>query len=74
MVLVVRAKTRNPRGYRYGTYRLWGDLELSCYFRTDGQPDISALIKRLSVKAGAPVIGSSFQGFAAVRRLTPADH
>ena len=52
MVLVVRAKTRNPRGYRYGTYRLRGDLELSCYFRTDGQPDNSALIKRLSVGPG----------------------
>ena len=72
--LVVRAKTRNPPGYRYGAYRLWGDLRLSRYFRTDGQPDISALIGRLSVKASAPVLGRSFQGHAAVRRLTPADH
>ena len=72
--LVVRAKTKNPRGYRYGTYRLWGDLKLSRYFRTEGQPDISELISRLSVKANAPVIGRSFQGHAAVRRLTPADH
>ncbi|MDE0005525.1 MAG: HNH endonuclease signature motif containing protein, partial [Rhodospirillaceae bacterium] len=74
MELVVRAKTKNPRGYRYGAYRLWGDLKLSRYFRTDGQPDISALIKQLSVTARAPVIGNSFQGHAAVRRLTPADH
>ena len=72
--LVVRAKTRNPRRYRYGTYRLWGDLKRSRYFRTEGQPDISELIRRLSVKANAPVIGRSFQGHAAVRRLTPADH
>ena len=72
--LVVRAKTKNPRGYHYGTFRLWGDLTLSRYFRTEGQPDISELISRLSVKANAPVIGRSFQGHAAVRRLTPADH
>ena len=74
MELVVRAKTRNPPGYRYGAYRLWGDLELSRYLRTDGQPDISELVRRLSVKAGAPALGRSFQGHAAVRRLTPADH
>ena len=72
--LVVRAKTRNPRKYRYGEYRLWGDLKQSRYFRTEGQPDISALIRRLSVKANSPVIGRSFQGHAAVRHLTPADH
>ena len=74
MELVVRAKTKNSPGYRYGAYRLGGDLELSRYFRTDGQPDISELIRRLSVKASAPVIGRSFQGHAAVRQLTPADH
>lgn len=72
--LVVRAKTRNPSGYRYGEYRLWGDLERSRYFRTEGQPDVSELIRRLSVKASAPVIGRSFQGHAAVRLLTPEDH
>ena len=74
MELVVRAKTMNPSGYRYGTYRLWGDLGLSRYFRTDGQPDISELIRQLSVTAMAPVIGRSFQGHAAVRRLTSTDH
>ncbi len=72
--LVVRAKTRNPREYRYGEYRLWGGLERSRYFRTEGQPDVSELIRRLSVKASAPVIGRSFQGHAAVRLLTPEDH
>ena len=72
--LAVRAKTRNPSGYRYGAYRLWGDLKLSRYFRTDGQPDVSDLIRQLSVRASAPVLGRSFQGHAAVRRLTLADH
>ncbi|MYD94912.1 MAG: HNH endonuclease [Chloroflexi bacterium] len=74
MELVVGAKTRNPPGYSYGMYRLWGNLEHSRYFRTEGQPDISGLIRRLSVKAGASVVGHSFQGHAAVRQLTPADH
>ena len=71
--LVVRAKTRNPHGYRFGTYRLWGDLKHSRYFQTEGQPDISELIRQLTVKASAPVVGRSFQGRAAVRRLTSAD-
>ena len=74
MELVVRAKTRNPPGYRYGTYRLWGDLKLSRYFHALDQPDISELVRRLSVKANASVVGRSFQGHAAVRRLTPPDH
>jgi hypothetical protein len=38
--LVVSAKTLNPRGFRYGPYRVWGDLQRSRYFRVDGQPDI----------------------------------
>lgn len=74
MELVVRAKTRNARGFRYGPYRLWGDLKKSRYFRTEGQPDISELIRRLSVKCNAAVVGRSFQGHAAVRQLTVEDH
>ncbi len=74
MELVVRAKTRNPSGYRYGSYRLWGDLKCSRYFRTDGQPDISEFIRQSSVRATSPVLGRSFQGHSAVRRLTQADH
>ena len=74
MELVVWAKTRNPITYRYGTYRLWGDLQRSRYFHSDDQPDISDLIGQLSVRATAPVVGQSFQGRAAVRRLTASDH
>lgn len=74
MELIVAAKTRNPPGYSYGMYRLWGDLERSRYFHTEGQPDISDLIRRLSVKASASLVGRSFQGHAAVRQLTSADH
>ena len=72
--LVISAKTMNPRGFRYGSYRAWGDLRLSRYFRIDGQPDISTLIRSLAVQAEADVIGRSFQGKAAVRAIGDADH
>jgi hypothetical protein len=72
--LVISAKTLNPRGYRYGAYRVWGDLRRSRYFAIDGQPDISSLIRSLSVAATGDVLGRSFQGRAAVRRLLEGDH
>lgn len=71
--LVVSAKTMNPRGFRYGSYRLWGDLSRSRYFSTRDQPDISPLIRGL-VTANATVVGRAFQGAAAVRRLGLAEH
>ncbi len=36
--LVVSAKTMNQKGFRYGPYRVWGDLARSRYFSIDGQP------------------------------------
>lgn len=72
--LVVSAKTMNPKGYRYGPFRLWGDLRRSRYFQADGQPDVTTLIRGLSVRAGGDVLGQAFQGHAAVRRLTEVDH
>lgn len=72
--LVASAKTMNPVGFRYGRYRLWGDLRRSRYFAADGQPDITTLIRGLSVKSGTDVLGRGFQGRAAVRRLTADDH
>jgi hypothetical protein len=72
--LVVSAKTMNPRGFRYGPYRVWGDLQRSRYFQIDQQPDISHLIRDLSLAANAEVLGRSFQGRAAVRPLNDADH
>jgi 5-methylcytosine-specific restriction protein A len=64
----------NPKGYRYGPYRVWGDLRRSRYFRIDDQPDISTLIRSLNVKAKADVLGQSFQRKAAVRPLEQSDH
>ena len=67
--LVVTARTRNPPGYRYGLYRIWGDLQRSRYFAVDGQPDLMPLVRSLALAAGSDVLGRAFQGRAAVRRL-----
>lgn len=72
--LVISARTMNPRGFRYGPYRVWGDLRRSRYFHIDNQPDISLLIRSLSVAAKADVLGRSFQGRAAIRALSESDH
>lgn len=71
--LVVKAKTRNPPGYRYGPFRVWGDLNRSRYFRLDDQPDITSLIRGLTVSAKGDRLGRAFQGHAAVRRITAGD-
>jgi 5-methylcytosine-specific restriction protein A len=72
--LVVRAKTLNPPKFRYGRYRIWGDLQLSRYFKVEGQPSIEQVIRNLSIEAKASHLGQSFQGRAAVRLITPEDH
>ena len=72
--LVVRAKTMNPSGFKYGPYRLWGDLKQSQYFSVTGQTDITTLIRSLSISARGAALGNAFQGRAAVRRLTLEDH
>ena len=33
--LVIQAKTENPPNFRYGRYRVWGDLDRSRCFRVD---------------------------------------
>jgi len=72
--LVVRAVTRNPANYRYGAYRVWGDLERSRYFDIDRAPGVETLIRGLGVAARARVLAQSFQGHAAVRRIGQAEH
>jgi predicted restriction endonuclease len=49
-------------------------LQRSRYFAVDDQPDASVLIRSLAVEARAEVLGRSFQGRAAVRPLSGADH
>lgn len=72
--LVVKAKTLNPTAYRYGRYRVWGDLRLSRYFQIEVQPDITNLVRSLSITARGTVLGQAFQGYAAVRRIAEVDH
>lgn len=71
--LVVRAKTHNAPGYKYGRHRVWGDLERSRYFRADG-PDASGLLRRLRFETEAPIRGASIaQALQTMRALTPGD-
>lgn len=72
--LVVKAKTHNPPNFRYGRFRVWGDLQHSRYFQTEGQPGVEQVIRELSVSARARRLGQFFQGHAAVRRLSAQDH
>lgn len=71
--LVVRAKTLNPPNFRYGRYRVWGDLRKSRYFKVEGQPSVEQIIRNLSCRTNAPILGQSFQGNAAVRFITLED-
>jgi hypothetical protein len=54
--LVVRAKTVNAPGYKYGDYRVWGDLHRSRYFKV--RPDVSTdevfpLLQHLPLVSGS---------------------
>jgi hypothetical protein len=47
--LNVSAKTINAPAYKYGPYRIWGDIRLSCYFRAnnDSKEDVFELLRLL---------------------------
>jgi 5-methylcytosine-specific restriction enzyme A len=72
--LVVRAVTRNPRNFHYGTWRIWGDLDRSRYFDIDIGPRVEPVIRRLGIQAAGTRLGQSFQGHAAVRRISEVAH
>lgn len=72
--LVVRAKTFNPPGFRYGRFRVWGDLNRSRYFQVEGQAVIEPVIRELSIRVNAATLGQSFQGPSAVRVISVDDH
>jgi 5-methylcytosine-specific restriction protein A len=71
--LIIRARTRNPETYRYGTYRVWGDLDRSRYFDIEHLPNAEPIIRMLSCKTDAEKLGQSFQGNAAVKRINADD-
>lgn len=72
--LVISARTRNPANFRYGPYRVWGDLRLSRYFAVADQPDLTPVVRSLRIPTGGNVLGQAFQGHAAVRRISSQDH
>jgi 5-methylcytosine-specific restriction enzyme A len=71
--LVVKAITRNPPGYRYGRYRVWGDAQRTRYFDIDATPDAEPLIRHLKLTTNAAILAQSFQGRRAVKALDKAD-
>ena len=71
---MVSNKTLNPQNDQgYGDFRVWGDAQRTRYFSIGEQADIEPLIRDLSVAAHADSLGRSFQGLAAVKRLSSAD-
>lgn len=53
--LVVRSKTINPASYKYGPFRVWGDLRLSQYYRVASESDHDAyeLLRVLPLDSGS---------------------
>lgn len=72
--LIIKAKTENHPNFRYGRYRVWGDINLSRYFQVEDQPSIEQVIRHLSCRTNAEILGRSFQGMAAVKSITVEDH
>lgn len=71
--LVTKAKTINPPNFRYGKYRIWGDIAYSRYFRIENQPGIENVIRSLSCQVNAAILGHSFQGRSAVKLISRTD-
>ena len=72
--LIVRAVTRNPENFRYGRWRIWGDLRRSRYFDVDLGPRVDAVVRSLGIQASGRRLGQSFQGHAAVRAIPETAH
>lgn len=53
--LVVRSKTINSPSYKYGPFRVWGDLKLSRYFQVncDASQDAFELLRLLPLGSGS---------------------
>ncbi len=52
--LVIRAKTINAPSYKYGSYRVWGDVKASSYYRIDetSEQDVFELLRLLEMDSG----------------------
>src|SRR5439155_7342002 len=54
--LAIRSKTTNPPGYKYGDYRVWGDLKRSRYFKLrveEAGDEAFELIRSLPLVSGS---------------------
>ena len=72
--LVISAKTMNAPGYKYGPYRVWGDLQRSRYFDAGGGSPLELLVRGFSLGISTPILGRSFQGPGAVREISQTEH
>lgn len=52
--LIIRAKTINAPSYKYGSYRVWGDVMASKYFRIEktSEHDVFELLRLLEMESG----------------------
>ena len=71
--LVTRAKTINPPKFRYGPYRVWGDLTASRYFQVDNQPNTELVLRSLSPKMNAAYSGPVLSRCRRRQRITLQD-
>ena len=49
-------------------------MKNSRYFKVDNQPRLEQIIRSLSIRANAEILGRAFQGHAAVRQITQNNH
>jgi 5-methylcytosine-specific restriction enzyme A len=74
--LVIRAKTINAPSYKYGSYRVWGDVKGSSYFRIDetSEQDVFELLRLLEMDSGS-LTGKTrsdlFQAMQTMRCIPP---
>lgn len=72
--LVIKSKTFNKADFKYGLYRVWGDLNASKYFDVNQQESIENVIRSFNLNAKAEKLGQSFQGFASIRQISASEH
>lgn len=73
--LVIRSKTLNSPDYKYGKYRVWGDLNSSKYYRV-GNHEASSFIRGLQFVSDTPIGNSSAelaQHLQTMRELSEQD-
>lgn len=72
--LHIAAKTENPPDYKYGRYRIWGDIKCSSYYAAANGPDASQLLRRLEFTTQQPIRGDNIgQALQTMRGMTVED-